>query len=1033
MTTYIIFSDVVGVDGELVSTSTNYTTARNGTGTFATPVTPDGICVIGQDLSGTTYRLRQCFVQFDLSSIGSDQLLVSAYLDLFNKSTVGTAARDIEFREFDFGSSLTSADWRNPTQFAALPYYSDIRLANGAGSGLRGLRGGSEQLKTRIATGSTTLRMVGATSRFRQGNAPTSSNPSEYNSVYHSSQAGTTQDPMLVVESISQSTMVHVGGQGSIQLSNGNHFFLEFNGSTVTPAIVGKYHNGTSASTVVTLSLVQSFDADHYALQRFAVCADLNDNIYIFGQNGDDFNALSAKCLVRNPNTYTWVEKPTISGDMPAYFNAGSSVINNIVAVWHQTSGAGNVMVFIGHQAWTDDTNMLQYAITSCAAMQAGSGTLITKAGSVEEFMDLKNSTELIAYPNETGTGIDCIARGSYPGANAKGNFLTYDSDGLARFCSYSLLGSTTLQVGYSTVFNVPITKDPNSKCRMIPIDFNRYIAIAGNSMIVWLWEGGILSSTTLTAANVTSTPTSDQFMSTTNWDCVYDPASNKLYVYYLDFNDSNRLMRTSYDCAAYAWTGEETEVDAAIGAVGSTNLSVRCPRQWVYGRRVQVAVANLASGTHSTIYNYDSINVAPTLPTLNTRAAFDADDPATFTWTFVDANKTDKQSAYQLQVWNAGATSIVYDSGKVTSASSQHVLPGGTIANNTNYQWRVRTYDLDDAVSFYSQYSTTSTSNAAIVTITFPATDNPPNYEDSAVPLQWTVTGAAQDHYRLKVYVNADNTLFSDTGSVASSQGVRTVSNLLSGVEYRFELTVTSSGVDSVVAIRYLTPDYANPEVPILNVDPLHDSGYVLLSVVNPPPDGDRPNVTTNLIRRLNTETNTIEYIGYADNNGSYKDYTAAARVTYEYMVIANTADGYTTNSDPVEATLYLEGLWIHDPLNPDTTLHQYRYGKDTRGDSLDISSASQKFAGRTDPVFYFGDQEDTAMNARVDFLPEVQRTEAESLRSFIRLRRTLCVRENRGRKMFGVLGGFRNDDNEAGASVTFSVSKVSYSESVV
>lgn len=142
------------------------------------------------------------------------------------------------------------------------------------------------------------------------------------------------------------------------------------------------------------------------------------------------------------------------------------------------------------------------------------------------------------------------------------------------------------------------------------------------------------------------------------------------------------------------------------------------------------------------------------------------------------------------------------------------------------------------------------------------------------------------------------------------------------------------------------------------------------------------------------------------------------------------------TTDSLVVEATLTLQGVWLHDPYSADTqaaTAKQFKYGRSTRSTSIDLSSAQLIYAGRVYPVTEFGENQNDTYSVKL-ILPHgpTWASDVAAMEVFAQYRKTLCFRDNRGRKVFGTLSGYQEDDLDEGTSVAFTFTRVDYTESV-
>lgn len=134
--------------------------------------------------------------------------------------------------------------------------------------------------------------------------------------------------------------------------------------------------------------------------------------------------------------------------------------------------------------------------------------------------------------------------------------------------------------------------------------------------------------------------------------------------------------------------------------------------------------------------------------------------------------------------------------------------------------------------------------------------------------------------------------------------------------------------------------------------------------------------------------------------------------------------SDSPRVENDP----LILEGVWLHDPDRPQSTVKQYRFGRDVRSSSRDIGGTSLVFAGRRFPVVEYGEHQDDIISIRVDVAHgETYQAELESLQEFAELKKTLVFRDNRSRVMFGTMSGFADNDQATGSEVNFDMNRVS------
>jgi hypothetical protein len=363
--------------------------------------------------------------------------------------------------------------------------------------------------------------------------------------------------------------------------------------------------------------------------------------------------------------------------------------------------------------------------------------------------------------------------------------------------------------------------------------------------------------------------------------------------------------------------------------------------------------------------------------------------------------------------------------------------LPASTISNAVAYQWRVRTWDQASASGAWSSYGTFSTGVGGTVTVTDPVADNPANVITSTYTVAWSLTGATQASYRVVVKRTDTEAEVYNSGWVTSASTTAGITSMVSDVEHRIEVTTRTAGlVESNTGTRLITPSYATPDTPSITVTATPDDGHTLVSVTNPAATGDKPDVDYNQIqRRALTGDNAGEAwvtVGAVDPNGQWQDYTAASMVTYEYRVLATAADGNTEDSDTVEETLTLQGVWIHDPVDPaDVTAANYAYGGGGKGDTVEATAEGVHYAGRALPVFEFGEHETEAVDVDVQVpFGADWAAQLAALTALARTRTVQCVRDARGRRVFGVITRVNRSDRRWGTDVTFAVARADYDE---
>lgn len=145
-------------------------------------------------------------------------------------------------------------------------------------------------------------------------------------------------------------------------------------------------------------------------------------------------------------------------------------------------------------------------------------------------------------------------------------------------------------------------------------------------------------------------------------------------------------------------------------------------------------------------------------------------------------------------------------------------------------------------------------------------------------------------------------------------------------------------------------------------------------------------------------------------------------------------------TSSDSATVELAaseLQGVWIHDPDDPAGTIEWFAYGGIGRGDDLAVDQTLFTPVGRTYPLAEFGDSQTRQVDVTVtiprgtdEFTGLEWRAQYNALLALVQLRKTLCYRDNRGRRLFGTVASVKGSDIDTGNTLTISVNQVDYDE---
>lgn len=1036
---FTIFSNVN--DAFLRSSSINVFNAQEGdTGVGLDPAFIEAVggseLHFGQKYefsNGGTY-VTEALQEWEYTQVPTTHRVTSAALHLPFPIKLPTGDQwDAEMREHDWGGgeNPTTADWvpgSDLPEKVLLAHFPEIRTKRPAPSIWRS---GKTEMRVRM-TQPSPMRTVLNSNKTWLGFAA-GGNGDEWVAVGSFEGADGPSRPRVEVSTLRKSVLARAMN-GQVQLSDGTVAYLEFTGDVLT---LKHDTSTTTPQTVATIGI--GLDVTQFKLQdganAFSLTRDSLDNLYVVGPAGAELTGLQAQAFQKGAG-YSWNAKAAQRIEI-AYYDEG---INQTSVAWHQVGAAqGYLAVVLSHTQGHLHGNQTLVVSLRCSNLLAGSGAAL--AAQVDMLSGL-----LGAPVNHTGGGLDILAVSG--GAGVMGG-VTFDhgaspnSEADARLSVYRYVISSTGSFStaparvWSTGTSSTVTADGEIRGRLIPVSSTRFVLLAGSYIMAFTMSGTTvtINGQPRNLAQAGLATFGNDYVK--QCDGVFDPASNRVWVYYLDAANSRRVMRTGYNIGSSLLTLEETQVATNTGASGSSNITLRCSRGPIDERRVNVHLANLAGDavTHTLVQVEDTgLNQAPTAPVLNPVNTFNAAAAKLVSWTFSDPNPRDQQSAYQIQIRDQSSGTLVYDSNKITTPNhaQSFTIAANTLSNNEAYEWRVRTYDDGDNVSAYSAYAAFTTTTTGVVTITSPAEDNPPGIVSPNLNVTWTFTagsGATQARYRVTVIRVDSGVTLLDTGYVSSTDTrTFTVQGLLSDVEQQIEVRVEdSAGLLSNTATRRITPVFSGPDQPTVLVQPNSDQSGVEVTVVNPTPTGDLPSANLNLIQRAIAGSGTFITVGQAFPNDVFEDYGVASDTLYDYRVLA-VAEGRTASGITEDISIRFYGLYLHDPLDPAGTLRYLPFGGTNKSEDVTSSGTELRFHGRQYPVFEFGEQ----LSEKVNFtIQTFDREDIDYIRDVARSRRVYCYRDGRGRRVFGVLDSAGITDIPGdGFDVTLTVVRADFSE---
>lgn len=887
----------------ITSEGVNYSAVLGGN---MRAVTNDTYVLVGQNQTDSgTYFVRQNFLGFAYTYTAG-QTVVAGHFSFDNSNTHGTSiSRDLEIRKFDYSTSVDTLDWRSPSQLSALPFSGRLRLSN------NNLVGQNLRIGYRIPTdldASSTLRYVMHSSRNRLQNTPSTS---EQNTISTPTNSDVTKRPQLLVGSTT-TNMLNPLLAGQVQLSDGNWIGLERN-STTAGFTLSMRHITTSSDSVVWTAAnaftALTGSANMRGSHAISICRDNNDNLFVFHPDPTNNNYFVMRPFTKGVGN-TWTEGTnqnlfTLEEDTGAR-------IQQIACAWHDMLTGRIMVMYMKDWGVIGSYQTGWMLLDSAAALAGASSTSIIKGH------ESLGESGMTAYPAP-------IAR--YNPINSTGTLFDVHADPSKSYYGYFITGERTAVMGNNSAISATryhihsngeklasntyawmdtdggySVYDPDAKSRVIAIGSDQFVKITADSrsgygltidrLSVPPAGGSFIrhAQIKMDAQAIAGFPTGSTLSTSMAWDAVYFPVDNSLWIYYIDSvtGSGRRLMRTAIRLSTDLPAATTTEVHAGLGASGETVYSLRVQRNRVVSDSVLIyAGIKSSGGTHAYQRVVDRINIAPTQPILNPVANYDASTAKDFTWTFSDPNIADNQTAYELQIVDVSDSSVDVSTGKVSSVNSTRSITANTIGNNKDFMWRVKTWDVADVESPWSDYSLFSTSNTGVVSITDPAIDNDPDIFTDDYLVVWDVAGALQDAYRVLITKTSDSSTFLDTGWVTSTAEQHQVNGFASDVEYNINVQTRKTLVNAVAADRLFTTHFSTVEQPIVTITPGVE--YMNVQVENPTPRGDRPSPTVNRVyRRLAGDLGNFLYVGSCGPNETFRDYSVSSGEFYEYKVRA-------------------------------------------------------------------------------------------------------------------------------------------------
>lgn len=401
------------------------------------------------------------------------------------------------------------------------------------------------------------------------------------------------------------------------------------------------------------------------------------------------------------------------------------------------------------------------------------------------------------------------------------------------------------------------------------------------------------------------------------------------------------------------------------------------------------------------------------------------------FDWDFSDPDTGDSQSKFDLdyRLVGAGAWTTVTQS----TPTTHYDLPGGTLVAG-DYEWRVRTYDSGGTVGAYSSTELfTAEDKPGAPTITYPVNGGDISQEEDEV----TWSAPDQDDFQVRRVADAagapdTGTIYYNSGIIASTSTRQhdltfETNNRVEHVQVR----IREDGLWSDWASVLVNVAYTIPPVPTLLITAEPSVGRMVVAITNPAPGVGEPVFVSNDLYRSDDGVIFERIARDLAEDETYHDYTATAGIVYTYYVRTLGDNGTRSQSVNTDSPLLdLRGTWIHDPTDIAGTIHQFIYNDNGGDEDWAAEHSLEQYAGRTHPFAEFGTAE--AYEVSVSLALEDDRADLEALRALTQLKKVLCYRDFRGRKLFTTLPAMPFNPARWGGRTRLRVVQIDHSEAV-
>jgi hypothetical protein len=475
---------------------------------------------------------------------------------------------------------------------------------------------------------------------------------------------------------------------------------------------------------------------------------------------------------------------------------------------------------------------------------------------------------------------------------------------------------------------------------------------------------------------------------------------------YTLNGNTWNALTTTAPGVVTYNWN------TAGLTPSTSVQLRVRADNGTEVGPWAYSGVITLLA---------DAAPLAPM--NVSPSGVVNQAEDLTVTFTFNDPG--DLQKTLEIQ-WSLNADmSSPSTTGTVTTAVASHTFTGGTdiLATPGPVYYRVRNQGIVDSTN--GAWSAIKLLQVTVPisapNITSPTAGSPPTA--GTVTATFTGTGHVKIQYRIEeggfdIYTS---------GEIFTSGNSFTLGISLANTHtYTLNLKrAASDGLWSTDDSETFTVSYTGPAQPVLTVTPIDEAGYVQIIITNS---------DTIAYQELYVDDVLVSLPLPADTVFNYGGAKSGIEHTYRVRAYKVTTLGFT-DSDEETATLNLSSVFIFEPTKDLTTANFVATPIPLLAESnepeLSTNSVMVRLRKRVKQVAHFGRGHHRVLNYSI-IEPSTQNTVINQIESWLVAGATLCVRDNRGERVFGKITSIVPTDYMNRIAMPLQIKEDDYSEAI-